>query len=98
MASRRPRGGLGVVIDSGDVTAGEVEGGQRFEDIVELGTGEIDVDRLVAANAAEMLEVANAVFVEDDATDREVGCGIRARAADFSCSRFRLRRACCSLV
>ena len=86
---------FGVVIDPGDAAAGEVERGQRFEDVVELGAGEIDVDGLAAANVAQMLEIADAVFVEDDATDREVGGGFRAVAADFFCFRFRLRRACC---
>ena len=64
-------GSFGVVIDSGDAAAVEVEDGERFQHVVELRGGEIDVDVLAAAHAAEMFEIADAVFVEDDSAHRQ---------------------------
>ena len=67
--------GFGIVVDAGDAAAGEVEDGERLENVVELAAGEIDADRFVAADVAEVLEVADAGLVEDDAADGEFGGG-----------------------
>ena len=46
-----------------------------MENVVELAAGEIDADGFVAADVAEVLEVADAGLVEDDAADRKFGGG-----------------------
>ena len=63
----------GVVAGSGDAASGEVESGEGLEDVVELGRGEVDGDGLVSGDAAGVLEEADAVFVEGDAGDGELG-------------------------
>ena len=67
--------GFGIVVDAGDAAAVEIEDGERLENVVELAAGEIDADGFVAADVAEVLEVADAGFVEDDAADGELGGG-----------------------
>ena len=44
-----------------------------------MRAGEVNVDVLAAADGAEMLEKADAVFIEDDAANREFGNGRRGR-------------------
>ena len=66
---------LGIVVDAGDAAAVEIEDGERLENVVELAAGEIDADGFVAADVAEVLEVADAGLVEDDAADGEFGGG-----------------------
>ena len=66
---------FGIVVDSGDAAAVEIEDGERLENVVELAAGEIDADGFVAADVAEVLEVADAGLVEDDAADGEFGGG-----------------------
>ena len=66
---------FGIVVDSGDAAAVEIEDGERLENVVELTAGEIDADGFVAADVAEVLEIADAGFVEDDAADGEFGGG-----------------------
>ena len=58
---------FGIVVDAGDAAAVEIEDGEGLENVVELAAGEIDADGFVAANVADVLEVADAGFVEDDA-------------------------------
>ena len=77
--------GFGIVVDAGDAAAVEIEDGEGLENVVELAAGEIDADGFVAADVAEVLEVADAGFVEDDAADGEFGgggfvCGWRGSA------------------
>ena len=67
--------GFGIVVDAGDLAAVKVEDGEGLENVVELAAGEIDADGFVAANVAEVLEIADAGFVEDDAADGEFGGG-----------------------
>lgn len=57
-----------------------------FQNIIELSAGEINVDVLAAGDAAEVLEMADAVFVEDDAAHRQF-----FRRFGSGCARFRLR-------
>ena len=64
---------FGIVVDAGDAAAVEIEDGERLENVVELAAGEIDADGFVAADVAEVLEVADAGLVEDDAADGEFG-------------------------
>jgi hypothetical protein len=66
---------FGVVVDAGDAAAIEIENGEGLENVVELPAGEIDADGFVAADVAEVLEVADAGFVEDNAADGEFGGG-----------------------
>lgn len=63
----------GVVACSGDAAAVEIDGGEGLEDVVELRGGEVDGDGLVAGDGAGVLEEADAVFVESDASDGEEG-------------------------
>ena len=72
--------GFGIVVDAGDAAAVEIEDGEGLEDVVELAAGEIDADGCVAVDVAEVLEVADAGFVEDDAADGEFGGGVLRRA------------------
>src|SRR5208337_4960416 len=65
-------GRLGVIVDARNTADGEVEDGEGLEDIVELGTGEVNVDVLRATNRAKVLEETDAVLVEDDPADREL--------------------------
>ena len=67
--------GFGIVVDAGDAAAVKVEDGERLENVVELTAGEIDADGFVAADVAEVLEIADAGLVEDDAADGEFGGG-----------------------
>jgi hypothetical protein len=69
--------GFRIVIDAGDAAAGEIEHGEGIEDVIELGTGEIDVDILAAMCGAEMFEKADTVFKKDDSANGEFGWGRR---------------------
>ena len=71
--------GFGIVVDAGDAAAVKVEDGERLENVVELTAGEIDADGFVAADVAEVLEIADAGLVEDDAADGEFGGGFAGR-------------------
>ena len=62
----------GVVTDSCDLSAAEIDNRERLEDVVKLTSGEVDVDFLVAADMSGVLEVSDAVLVEDDAGNRQV--------------------------
>ncbi len=65
----------GVVAGSGDAAAVEVDGGEGLEDVVELSSGEVDGDGLVAGDAAGVFKEADAVLVEGDAGDGELRLG-----------------------
>jgi len=51
-----------VVADAPDAPAIQIEYGKRRECIIQLTAREIDVDILIAADAAEMLEITDAVL------------------------------------
>src|SRR6185369_16343858 len=63
-----------VVVHSGDAAAGEVQHRQRFEYVVELRAGEIDVHVLAPAHAAEMLEISDAILVQDYSAYWQLAC------------------------
>ena len=50
-------------------SAGKIQHGQRFQDVVELAAREINGDVLAAPDAPKMLEVADPVLVENHAPD-----------------------------
>ncbi len=58
---------FGVVVDTGDAAAGEIQDGQRLQDIIQLCAGEVHVNFLAPTYTPEVLEIANAVLVEHDA-------------------------------
>ena len=61
----------GVVADAGYASFAQVDGGQRFQNIIELAGGEVNGKLLVTANVRGMLEISHAVFVEDHARTPE---------------------------
>src|SRR5208337_4407780 len=63
----------GIVGDRGDVAAVEIEDGQRFQHIADLDLLERQRQGGVAVHAGGALEVADAVLVEDDASDGQGG-------------------------
>ena len=63
--------GFGVVADAGHAPAVQIERSQRLQHVIQLAAREINRDRLIAAHAADMLEVPDAALVEDDAANRE---------------------------
>jgi hypothetical protein len=60
------QGRSGVVADSRDPSLAEIENGERFQDVVQLSGGEVDVDILAAANVPGVFEVSDTVLVEND--------------------------------
>ena len=66
----------GVIGGSGDAAAAEIDGGKGLEDVVELGAGDVNADSLVAGDLPGVLEEADAVLVEGDAGDGELGGGV----------------------
>jgi hypothetical protein len=50
---------------------------QRFEDVIQLPGGEINSKILRASDPGCVLEIADAVLVEDDALYRQARCGVR---------------------
>jgi len=66
-------GSDGVITHAADVTSGEIDNGEGLEHVVELRGGEANVEFLVSGDAALVLEVSDAVFVEDDPMDGKLG-------------------------
>ena len=62
----------GVVVDAAYAASVVVEDREGLEDVVELGRGEVDGDALVAGDLAEVFEVADAVFIENNLGDGEL--------------------------
>ena len=76
----------GVVADAGDAASAEVERGEGLERVVELRGGEVNGDGLIAGDAARVLEVADAILVENDAADGQLAVfarGWRGRRSLF---------------
>ena len=82
LANRR----LGVIGNPVDAAVSQIKHSQRIHHVVELRAGEVDADRFVPANLPEMFEVADAVLVQYDSTDRQ-----RSRRRWSRCGRARLR-------
>jgi hypothetical protein len=55
------------VTDIGNPAAVEIEHGDRFQNVVELGGGKRNRNILRVTHAPHMLEVADSVLVKDDA-------------------------------
>ena len=49
-----------------------MQDGQRHQDVIPLRAREIDVDILAVAHAAEVLEIADAILVENDPSDGQL--------------------------
>ena len=75
----------GVVVDAGNAAAALVEHGERLQHVVQLRRSEVDGHALVAGDGAGVLEVADAVFVEDDLADGQVFDGAWSRALRGGC-------------
>ena len=63
------------MIYAGNSAAVEIEHGKRLQHVIELTTGEINLDCLVAANLAEVFEVANSGLIKNDATYGQLCAG-----------------------
>ncbi len=60
-------GSVRVVADAGDASLAEIEDGQGLQHVIQLRGGELYVYVLAVAHPAGVLEVADAVLVENDA-------------------------------
>ncbi len=56
--------------DARHLAVAQVGGGERLQHVVQLAAGQVDRDRLVAADASHVLEVPDPGLVEDDASHR----------------------------
>src|SRR5215813_14119227 len=76
--------GDGVVAHARDLPAIQVKNGERFQNVVKLGAGEINLDFLVATNATGMLEISHAVLVQDHPPDGQFLRGALGKTGEYS--------------
>ena len=73
-----------------------MQDGQRHQDVIPLRAREIDVDILAVAHAAEVLEIADAILVENDPSDGQLRRSGLTGSAFFhsfaGCGRFGAQR------
>ena len=77
----------GVVTHTRDAAFSAIENGQRLQYVVELGCCEIDIHVLASADVSGVLEISDAVFVENDARDRQAGGGTSRSWCDWSLAK-----------
>ena len=72
----------GVVAHSAYAAAAQINHGERLQHVVELRGGEADIELLICADPALVLEISHAVFVEHDAADGNLFIPISQRRTD----------------